>query len=124
MADPICTCVFSVLVLASTITILKDFIILLMEGVPKNLNYSNVKDLILAVDGVVSVHSLQIWSLTMNQVVLSVHVAAAAGRDSQAVQKEIAKVLSSRFPVHSLTIQMESPADQDPDCLLCEDPQD
>ncbi|KAI5170217.1 proton-coupled zinc antiporter SLC30A8 [Manis pentadactyla] len=124
MADPICTCVFSVLVLASTIIILKDFVILLMEGVPKNLNYNNVKELILAVDGVVSVHSLQIWSLTMNQVVLSVHVVAAAGRDSQVVQKEIAQVLSSRFPVHSLTIQMESPADQDPDCLLCEDPRD
>uniref|UniRef100_F1S270 Proton-coupled zinc antiporter SLC30A8 n=1 Tax=Sus scrofa TaxID=9823 RepID=F1S270_PIG len=124
MADPICTFVFSVLVLASTITLLKDFSILLMEGVPKNLSYDGVKELILAVDGVVSVHSLHIWSLTMNQVILSAHVAAAASWDSQVVRREIAKALSSSFPVHSLTIQMEPPADQDSDCLFCEDPRD
>ncbi|XP_054446054.1 proton-coupled zinc antiporter SLC30A8 [Pteronotus mesoamericanus] len=124
MADPICTFVFSILVLISTITILKDFSILLMEGVPKNLSYNAVKELILAVDGVVSVHSLHIWSLTMNQVILSAHVAAAASWDSHGVRREVAKALRNRFPVHSLTIQMESPADQDPDCLFCEDPQD
>nr|KAF6405669.1 solute carrier family 30 member 8 [Rousettus aegyptiacus] len=123
IADPICTFVFSILVLVSTVTILRDLSILLMEGVPKNLNYNGVKELILAVDGVVSVHSLHIWSLTMNQVVLSVHVAAASW-DSQAVRGEIAKALSNSFPVHLLTIQMESPADQDPNCLFCEDPRD
>ncbi|XP_004679683.1 PREDICTED: zinc transporter 8 [Condylura cristata] len=124
MADPICTFVFSILVLASTITILKDLSIIFMAGVPKNLNYSGVKELILAVDGVLSVHSLHIWSLTMNQIILSVHVAAAASQDSQVVRREIAKALSNSFTVHSLTIQMESPADQDPDCLFCEDPRD
>lgn len=124
IADPICTFVFSILVLASTITILKDFSILFMEGVPKNLDYSSVKELILAVDGVVSVHSLHIWSLTMNQVILSVHVATAASRDSQVIRREIATILSSSFTVHTLTIQMESSADQDPNCLLCKDPRD
>ncbi|XP_037658940.1 zinc transporter 8 [Choloepus didactylus] len=124
IADPICTFVFSILVLASTITILKDFSILLMEGVPKGLSYNAVKELVLAVDGVVSVHSLHIWSLTMNQVILSAHVATAASWDSQVVQREITKALSHHFTVHSLTIQMETPADQDLDCLFCEDPWD
>ncbi|XP_004580750.2 proton-coupled zinc antiporter SLC30A8 [Ochotona princeps] len=124
IADPICTFIFSILVLASTITILKDFSILLMEGVPKGLDYVGVKELIMAVDGVVSVHSLHVWSLTMNQVILSAHVATAANWDDQVVRREIAKALSQSFSVHSLTIQMESPADQDPDCLFCEAPQD
>ncbi|KAL1767872.1 zinc transporter 8 isoform X1 [Sigmodon hispidus] len=75
IADPVCTFIFSILVLVSTIMILKDFSILLMEGVPKGLSYNSVKDLILAVDGVMSVHNLHIWSLTVNQVILSVHVA-------------------------------------------------
>ncbi|XP_004607830.2 proton-coupled zinc antiporter SLC30A8 [Sorex araneus] len=124
MADPICTFIFSILVLGSTITILKDFCTLLMEGVPKNLSYSDVKKLILAVDGVVSLHSLHIWCLTVNQMIISAHVAAAASRDSQFVRREIAKTLHKSFTVHSLTIQMESPADQDPNCLFCEDPRD
>ncbi|XP_008060675.1 zinc transporter 8 [Carlito syrichta] len=124
IADPICTFLFSILVLASTTTILKDFFILLMEGVPKGLQYPRVKELIMAIDGVESVHSLHIWSLTTNQVILSAHVAAAGSRDSQAVRREIARVLSQSFALHSLTIQMESPADQDPNCPVCEDPRD
>ncbi|XP_077019358.1 proton-coupled zinc antiporter SLC30A8 [Tamandua tetradactyla] len=124
IADPICTFVFSILVLASTITILKDFSILLMEGVPKGLSYKAVRELILGVDGVSSVHSLHIWSLTMNQVILSAHVATAASRDSQVVRKEITKAISKSFMVHSLTIQVETPADQDLGCFYCEDLQD
>ncbi|XP_075406698.1 proton-coupled zinc antiporter SLC30A8 [Tenrec ecaudatus] len=122
IADPICTFLFSILVLASTITILKDLFIVLMEGVPKGLTYDAAKELILAVDGVLSVHSLHIWSLTMNQVILSAHVATAAHRDSQAVQREIIQSLSNSFTLHSLTLQMESPDDQDPKCLFCEEP--
>ncbi|XP_007945060.1 zinc transporter 8 [Orycteropus afer afer] len=122
IADPICTFVFSILVLASTITILKDLFILLMEGVPKGLDYDVVKELILAVDGVVSVHSLHVWSLTVNQVILSAHVATAAGRDSKVIRRGVTEALSNSFTVHSLTLQMESPAEQDPNCLFCEAP--
>uniref|UniRef100_A0A452V401 Proton-coupled zinc antiporter SLC30A8 n=1 Tax=Ursus maritimus TaxID=29073 RepID=A0A452V401_URSMA len=125
MADPICTFVFSILVLTSTITVLKDFSILLMEGRRDFIIISRINR-ILAVDGVESVHSLHIWSLAMNQVILSAHVAAgqSASHDSQDVRREIVKVLSNSFTVHSLTIQMESSADQDPDCFFCEDPRD
>ncbi|KFO35207.1 Zinc transporter 8 [Fukomys damarensis] len=115
IADPICTFVFSILVLSSTVMISKDFTILLMEGVPKGLNCNHVKELILAVDGVASVHSLHIWSLTVNQVPLSVQVVMATSWDSQIVQRAVARALSKSFTPHSLTIQMESPADQDPE---------
>lgn len=46
-----------------------------MSGVLEGLSYNSVKELILAVDGVTSLHNLHIWSLTGNQVILSVHVA-------------------------------------------------
>uniref|UniRef100_A0A8C2UZM3 Proton-coupled zinc antiporter SLC30A8 n=1 Tax=Chinchilla lanigera TaxID=34839 RepID=A0A8C2UZM3_CHILA len=114
IADPICTFVFSIL----------DFTILLMEGAPKGLHYNSVRELILAVNGMASVLSLHIWSLTMHQVILSVHVATVAGWDSHIVRRGVARALSNSLTVHSLTIQMESPADQDPNCLFCEDPQD
>ncbi|XP_048214960.1 zinc transporter 8 [Perognathus longimembris pacificus] len=124
IADPIFTFIFSIMVLASTLMILKDLCILLMEGVPKGLSYNGMKELLLAVEGVVSVHSLHIWSLTTNQVILSAHVAAEASQNSQTVQKKIAQALQSTCTMHTLTIQMESPVDQDPNCLFCEDPQD
>uniref|UniRef100_A0A8C0FHH2 Proton-coupled zinc antiporter SLC30A8 n=1 Tax=Bubo bubo TaxID=30461 RepID=A0A8C0FHH2_BUBBB len=75
IADPICTFVFSIFVLATTITILRDILIVLMEGTSKEFAYDAVKARILAVEKVASVHNLHLWSLTTNQTILSAHVA-------------------------------------------------
>lgn len=39
------------------------------------LKYGEVRDSLLAVNGVTAVHNLHIWALTMNQAVLTAHVA-------------------------------------------------
>lgn len=39
------------------------------------MRYSDVRDGLLAVNGVTAVHNLHIWALTMNQAVLTAHVA-------------------------------------------------
>uniref|UniRef100_A0A8C3U2H7 Proton-coupled zinc antiporter SLC30A8 n=1 Tax=Catharus ustulatus TaxID=91951 RepID=A0A8C3U2H7_CATUS len=74
IADPICTFVFSTFVLATTITILRDILTVLMEGTSKGFAYDAVKARILAVEKVESVHNLHLWSLTMNQTALSAHI--------------------------------------------------
>uniref|UniRef100_A0A670K499 Proton-coupled zinc antiporter SLC30A8 n=1 Tax=Podarcis muralis TaxID=64176 RepID=A0A670K499_PODMU len=74
IADPICTFVFSVLILATTLTILRDISVVLMEGSPGVLPYDEVKERILAIEKVESVHSLHLWCLTMNQILLSAHI--------------------------------------------------
>lgn len=45
------------------------------SGTPSGLKYSEVRDSLVAVKGVTAVHNLHIWALTMNQAVLSAHVA-------------------------------------------------
>lgn len=45
------------------------------SGTPPGLKYSEVRESLLAVKGVTAVHNLHIWALTMNQAVLSAHVA-------------------------------------------------
>lgn len=42
--------------------------------------------------------------------------------DPQPVLREITQVLFNNYSFHSVTIQVESQADQKPDCTLCEDP--
>ncbi|KAJ0055256.1 hypothetical protein NL108_013571, partial [Boleophthalmus pectinirostris] len=75
IADPICTFIFSILVLCTTFTIIKDIVVVLMEGTPGGVQYSEVRDRLLAVKGVTAVHNMRIWALTMNQVLLTAHVA-------------------------------------------------
>ncbi|XP_067933531.1 proton-coupled zinc antiporter SLC30A8-like isoform X1 [Watersipora subatra] len=75
LADPICTFIFSVLVLITTTTVITDAFYILMEAAPKQINYSNIYERLMRLGGVKSVHSLKIWSLTPNSVSASVHLA-------------------------------------------------
>ncbi|XP_069478239.1 proton-coupled zinc antiporter SLC30A8 [Ambystoma mexicanum] len=124
IADPICTFIFSIFVLATTVTILRDILLLLMEGTPWGINHNAVKEKILAVTGVKSVHSLHLWALTMNQVILSAHVSAADTVDPQQTLREITEVVFDSFTFHSVTIQVEQEADQKHGCTFCQDPKD
>ncbi|KAM6103438.1 proton-coupled zinc antiporter SLC30A8 [Theristicus caerulescens] len=124
IADPICTFVFSIFVLATTITILRDILIVLMEGTSKGFAYDAVKARILAVEKVESVHNLHLWSLTMNQTILSAHVATADTADSQKILRDITEALFEHYSFHSITIQIESGKDQKRDCIFCQEPRD
>ncbi|CAM4630754.1 unnamed protein product [Leuciscus chuanchicus] len=122
IADPICTFLFSLFVLGTTFTIMRDIIIVLMEGTPAGVNYNEVRDRLLQVKGVKAVHNLHIWALTMNQAVLSAHVAIEDTVEAQAVLREITQACFNTYSFHSVTIQLEQQEDQRPDCSLCQDP--
>ena len=57
--DPICTFVFSFIVLLTTIKILKDAFEILMEATPSGLRHNMVTETFLAVDGIRQVHNLR-----------------------------------------------------------------
>ncbi|XP_029421111.1 zinc transporter 2 [Nannospalax galili] len=122
--DPICTFLFSILVLGTTLTILRDVILVLMEGTPKGVDFTAVKDLLLSVDGVEALHSLHIWALTVAQPVLSVHIAIAQNADAQAVLKLASSRLQGKFHFHTMTIQIESYSEDMKDCQACQGPSD
>ncbi|KFP82986.1 Zinc transporter 8, partial [Apaloderma vittatum] len=122
IADSICTFVFSIFVLATTLTILRDLLIVLMEGTSKGFAYDAVKTRILAVEKVESVHNLHLWSLTMNQTILSAHVATANTVDSREILRDITQALFEHYSFHSITIQIESGEDQKQDCIFCQEP--
>jgi Co/Zn/Cd efflux system component len=102
IADPICTFLFSVLVLFTTTRLLKQTIGVLMEGIlvapltisqsaflismivsptssidaPDGINVAKVEASLGRVNGVLAVHDLHIWQLTVNKNALSVHLVA------------------------------------------------
>uniref|UniRef100_A0A8C5T7Y0 Proton-coupled zinc antiporter SLC30A8 n=1 Tax=Malurus cyaneus samueli TaxID=2593467 RepID=A0A8C5T7Y0_9PASS len=124
IADPICTFVFSIFVLATTITILRDILTVLMEGASKGFAYDAVRERILAVEKVESVHNLHLWCLTMNQTALSAHVATADTADSQKILRDVTQALFEHHSFHSITIQIESGEDQKAACVFCQEPRD
>ncbi|XP_008063377.1 zinc transporter 2 isoform X2 [Carlito syrichta] len=122
--DPICTFLFSILVLGTTLTILRDVILVLMEGTPKGVDFTAVRDLLLSVEGVEALHSLHIWALTVTQPVLSVHIAIARNADAQEVLKVASAQLQGKFHFHTMTIQIEDYSEDMKDCQACQGPSD
>uniref|UniRef100_A0A8B9F607 Proton-coupled zinc antiporter SLC30A8 n=1 Tax=Amazona collaria TaxID=241587 RepID=A0A8B9F607_9PSIT len=99
-------------------------IVILILGTSKGFAYDEVKARILAVERVESVHNLHLWSLTMNQTILSAHVATADTEDSQKILRDITQALFEHYSFHSITIQIESGEDQKHDCVFCQEPRD
>ncbi|NXI59609.1 ZNT2 protein, partial [Chloroceryle aenea] len=122
--DPICTFLFSALVLGTTLTILRDVLLVLMEGTPKGMDFNAVRDTLLAVAGVEAVHSLHIWALTAAQPLLSVHIAINAAASAQEVLEEASSRLQGTFRFHTTTIQVESFSEEMRDCRECQPPRD
>jgi len=73
--DPVCTFLFSLLVLATTLPVLRDATHILLEGFPQHLDYTVIVSNLCALDGVRAVHNLHVWSLTLNKNALAVHLA-------------------------------------------------
>lgn len=125
IADPICTFVFSLLVLFTTLNILRETIHVLMEGTPKNIKYNNVKLALESIEGVVAAHSLHIWSLTMSKAALAVHLAIEPGHDSQKVLNIANQKLKTQFQIFHSTIQVELYQESVMrSCIDCQDLQD
>ena len=72
--DPICTFLFSVLVVFTTVPVTFDCIKVLMEAAPKNIKVENIIDDLLELKGVDDVHDIHVWSLSMGKVALSAHI--------------------------------------------------
>ncbi|XP_022606672.1 zinc transporter 2-like [Seriola dumerili] len=107
VADPICTLLFSVLVLATTFPVTRDVFRILMEATPQDINVNTVRELVLSVRGVVAVHSLHTWSLSMTHSLLSVHAVTEEDADTQIVLLKATELLRSEFGFSKITIQVE-----------------
>ncbi|XP_029427560.1 zinc transporter 2 isoform X2 [Rhinatrema bivittatum] len=124
MIDPICTFLFSFLVLVTTLTILRDVLLVLMEGTPKGVDFNDVKETLLSITGVKALHSLHIWALTVTHPVLSVHIAVYENTDAQKVLKEASRQLQNKFNFYTTTIQIENYSEDMRDCKECQVPSD
>ncbi|CAB3399693.1 unnamed protein product [Caenorhabditis bovis] len=118
--DPICTLLFSVIVLCTTIYILRDAIIVLLEGRPNSIDFSKVFASLADIDGVKKVHDLRIWCLTMDKIALSVHLEVDSDSKSQEVLRKARSMLKLTYNVHEITVQIEEYREND--CGKCDVP--
>jgi len=111
IADPVCTFLFSVLVLATTVRLIRESVHVLMEGTPEGINPSDVLSALQAIHGVREVHDLHIWSLSVGKPSLSVHL-LVDDEESDHILQEAHDICSKRWKIHHTTIQVETTKDK------------
>ncbi|NXA33178.1 ZNT4 protein, partial [Eudromia elegans] len=110
IADPICTYVFSILVVLTTVRILCDTGVIILEGVPRHLNVDRIKEDLMKIEDVYSIEDLNIWSLTAGKTTAVVHLQLVPGGSSkwEEVQSKARQLLLNTFGMYKCSVQLQS----------------
>ena len=104
IADPICTYIFSIIVGFTTIRILKDCISVLMEGSPFDFDINQLESDLKGINGVVDIHDLHVWSLSLGKVSLSCHISSKFPDETLPIAKNL---VQKKYHIKHSTIQVE-----------------
>jgi cobalt-zinc-cadmium efflux system protein len=105
--DPLLSLLICALILISSLRLLREALHVIMEGVPFDLDLPDVGKSMAAIEGVVSVHDLHIWSIASGVIALSAHVTMRDASQWQAVLAQLQTMLHDRFDIHHTTLQPE-----------------
>jgi len=107
LIDPILSIVIALLILASTLRLLRDTVHVLMEGVPAAVNLAEIGNALAGVAGVSAVHDLHVWSIGSSRAALSAHLEIVRLDDWPRVLAAAQALLRERFGVDHVTLQPE-----------------
>jgi len=113
--DPILSLVIALLILASTLRLLREALHVLMEGVPPAIRLEEVGESLARLPRVRGVHDLHIWNISSGQVALSAHLDLDDLADWPRVLAESRALLQRRFDIGHVTLQPETAGLREPE---------
>jgi cobalt-zinc-cadmium efflux system protein len=105
--DPLLSLFVSLLILKSTVGVLRESYHFLMEGVPQQIDYLQVGADLEQVAGVLSVHDLHVWDMSPGQPALIGHIEIAELQQWPQVLAAVKAMLLARHGIDHVTLQAE-----------------
>ncbi|HET8873261.1 MAG TPA: cation diffusion facilitator family transporter [Gaiellaceae bacterium] len=109
-ADPLAGALIAVAVLASSWTVLRDSVNILLEAAPKGIDAGELGRSLAQMPGVVEVHDLHVWTITSGFPALSAHVLVERDDDCHARRRELEDLLVNEYGIEHTTLQVEHAA--------------
>jgi cobalt-zinc-cadmium efflux system protein len=106
-ADPVAGVMIAVLVLASSFSVLRESVHILLEGTPRGIDARELAARLTRVPGVVDVHDLHVWTITSGFPALAAHVLVQPGDDCHARRREIETLLEREYGIEHTTLQVD-----------------
>ncbi|XP_073139697.1 metal tolerance protein 1-like [Henckelia pumila] len=107
IVDLICTLIFSVLVLVTTIKMLRNILEVLMESTPREIDATRIERELCEMEEIVAIHELHIWAITVGKVLLACHVKVKPEFDADKVLDKVIEYLKREYNINHVTIQIE-----------------
>ncbi|KAG5551638.1 hypothetical protein RHGRI_009905 [Rhododendron griersonianum] len=105
--DTICTLIFSVIVLGTTIKMIRNILDVLMESTPREVDATKLGKGLCEMDEVVAVHELHIWAITVGKILLACHVKINPEADADMVLDKVIDYIRREYNISHVTIQIE-----------------
>jgi Co/Zn/Cd efflux system component len=103
--DPIASFVVVAILIVGAYRLLRDALLVVLHAAPLHLPVDKVTKVLMGVDGVARVASLQVWSLGTGHDVITAHVRASSADPKLATRATAA--LKHEFGVEYVTVQVE-----------------
>ena len=107
LIDPILSLVIAVLILTTTLKLLRDTLHVLMEGVPADVDLAEIGEALAELRSVAEVHDLHVWSIGSERMALSAHLEIEQLDAWPVILHEAQHLLRDRFGVDHVTLQPE-----------------
>ena len=107
--DPVLSMLIGGLIVWTAWDIIQESLNILLEGLPKGIQLDRVAEAARAIQGVLGVHDLHIWSLGSNTHALSCHVLIEdlPPSASDRILRELNGMRAESFHIHHTTVQFE-----------------
>ena len=106
--DPVISLVIAAVIFLSTWGLLRDALNLSVDAVPRNVDPDAVRDYLLGLPGVSSVHDLHIWPMSTTETALTAHLVMPEGHPGDRYLGELAAALHADHGIAHVTLQVES----------------
>ena len=116
IVDAIVSLLIVAVIMVSTWGLLKDSVNLALDAAPRHLDPSDIRQQLLALEGVSAIHDLHVWGLSTTDAALTAHIVHERA-DADALLAEAQKLAKGRFGIDHTTLQLERTALDD--CNHC-----
>ncbi len=98
------------MIIWSSVSIVRETLNILLEGTPRGISLTEIRETLQLIGGVEDVHDLHVWSLGSQTHALASHVTIAdiPPSESSRILEEIKTTLQARFHITHTTIQFEN----------------
>ena len=105
--DPALSLLIALLIVFSSLKLVREAFHGLMEGVPLHLSLEEIGGAMADVEGIISIHDLHVWSLSAERIALSAHVVIGSLENWPQTLSQLQSLTAQRFGIEHVTLQPE-----------------